>query len=46
MSIAVRKRKAKSPAEDSLWPLVVRIRPVLNLTKDEFFHLCGDNRWW
>jgi Uma2 family endonuclease len=43
MSIAVRKRKTKPPAEDSLWPLVLRTRPAFNLTEARFFELCGLN---
>ncbi|HLH24231.1 MAG TPA: Uma2 family endonuclease [Chloroflexota bacterium] len=43
MTIAVHKRKAQSPAEDSLWPLVLRIRPALDITEDQFFEFCQLN---
>jgi Uma2 family endonuclease len=43
MSVAVRKRKAKPPAESSPWPLVLRVRPALDVTEDQFFALCQIN---
>jgi Uma2 family endonuclease len=42
MKAAVRKRKP-APAEDYTLPLVLRTRPVLDLTEDQFFAFCQLN---
>src|SRR3954464_9715344 len=44
MSIAVRRRKAKASSRSYPWPLVLRTRPALNLSEDQFFELCQLNR--
>ena len=36
-------RKAKAPSDLSDWPVVLRLRPVLDLSEDQFFYLCGLN---
>jgi len=41
MATAVRKRK--SPADDYVLPLVVRTRPALDLSEDQFFAFCQLN---
>ena len=43
MKAAVRKRKP-APAESYTPPLVLRTRPALDLTEDQFFALCQLNR--
>jgi Uma2 family endonuclease len=43
MKAAVRKRKP-APAEDYTLPFVLRTRPALDLTEDQFFALCQLNR--
>ena len=43
MKTAVRKRKP-APAESYTEPLVLRTRPALDLTEDQFFALCQLNR--
>jgi Uma2 family endonuclease len=43
MDVAVQKRK-KPPADPSPWPLVLRVRPALDLTEDQFFAVCQLNR--
>src|SRR5262245_62100385 len=43
MKAAVRKRKS-APAESYTEPLVLRTRPVLDLTDDQFLALCQLNR--
>jgi Uma2 family endonuclease len=42
MKAAVRKAKAK--LDTSEWPLVLRLRPAVELTEDQFFELCQLNR--
>src|SRR2546421_8206820 len=42
MGLAVPKRK--TPATDCELPLVLRTRPVLDLSEDQFFELCQLNR--
>ncbi len=42
MSTAVRRSKA--PHDTSLWPLVLRTRPALDVSDDQFFALCQLNR--
>jgi Uma2 family endonuclease len=37
-------RKAKAPADTYPWPIVLRVRPALDLTEDQFFALCQLNR--
>ncbi len=44
MATGVRSRKAKQPADAHPWPLVLRVRPALNLTEEQFFRLCVLNR--
>ena len=44
MAIATSKRKRKAAADTSPWPLVLRVRPVLNLSEDQFLALCQLNR--
>src|SRR3954447_25266521 len=44
MTTVVRKPKPKSAAEASPWPLVLRVRPALDLTEDQFFEFCQLNR--
>jgi Uma2 family endonuclease len=42
METAVKKRK--TPADGPALPLVLRMRPVLDLSEDQFFELCQLNR--
>jgi Uma2 family endonuclease len=42
--MATAVRKSKAPIEHSPWPLVIRIRPALTLTEDQFLALCQLNR--
>ncbi len=44
MATAVHKRKAKPPADSYPWPLVLRTRPALDVTEDQFFEVCQLNR--
>ncbi|HZR98266.1 MAG TPA: Uma2 family endonuclease [Chloroflexota bacterium] len=44
MKMKTAVRKAKAPPERSDWPLVLRLRPALDLTEDQFFALCQLNR--
>ncbi|HEY7064389.1 MAG TPA: Uma2 family endonuclease [Chloroflexota bacterium] len=44
MATVVRKRKAKAPKESYPWPLVLHVRPALDLSEDQFFELCQLNR--
>jgi Uma2 family endonuclease len=37
-------RKSKAPADPYPWPLIIRTRPVLALTEDQFLELCQLNR--
>jgi Uma2 family endonuclease len=37
-------RKSKAPPDVSPWPVVLRIRPALDLTEEQFFALCQLNR--
>jgi Uma2 family endonuclease len=43
MTIAVRKRKSKMAPDPYPWPLVLRTRPALDLTEDQFFDFCQLN---
>jgi Uma2 family endonuclease len=43
MSLAVRKRKQKSPTEPSPWPLVIRTRPALDVSEEQFYEFCRLN---
>jgi Uma2 family endonuclease len=43
MRTVAHKSKPKSPAEASIWPLVLRTRPALDLTEDQFFEFCQLN---
>ena len=44
MRTVVRKRKSRAPEADYPWPLVLRTRPALDLSEDQFFELCQLNR--
>ena len=44
MRTVARKPKPKSSAEESIWPLVLRVQPALDLTEDQFFEFCQLNR--
>jgi Uma2 family endonuclease len=44
MGIATAKRKPTPPADAYPWPLVLRVRPVLDPTEDQFFEFCQLNR--
>src|SRR5437868_2233596 len=44
MTNATHKRKAKAPENGYPWPLVLRVRPVLDVTEDQFVALCQLNR--
>jgi Uma2 family endonuclease len=37
-------RKAKAPPDLSDWPLVLRLRPALEMTEDQFYEFCQLNR--
>ncbi|HLH21831.1 MAG TPA: Uma2 family endonuclease [Chloroflexota bacterium] len=37
-------RKAKAPPDRSGWPLVLRLRPALDLTEEQFYEFCQLNR--
>ncbi len=43
MSVTVRKRKRKAAAEPSPWPLVLRTRPALDVSEDQFYEFCQLN---
>ncbi len=43
MNVAIHQKK-KPPADSPPWPLVLRVRPALNLTEEQFFALCQLNR--
>ncbi|HLH23143.1 MAG TPA: Uma2 family endonuclease [Chloroflexota bacterium] len=43
MSVAVRKRKRNSAAEPSPWPLVIRTRPALDVSEEQFYEFCQLN---
>jgi Uma2 family endonuclease len=44
MAIATSKRKRKVSPDIRPWPLILRVRPVLDLSEDQFFALCQLNR--
>jgi len=37
-------RKSKAPSNASPWPVVLRVRPALEISEDQFFALCQLNR--
>jgi Uma2 family endonuclease len=37
-------RKTKAPPDVSAWPIILRLRPALDLTEDQFFAFCQLNR--
>jgi Uma2 family endonuclease len=43
MSVVVRKSKRKSPRESHPWPIVLRTRPVLDVSENQFYELCQLN---
>ena len=44
MATIVRKRKVKAPEQTYPWPLVLHVRPTLDLSEDQFLQLCQLNR--
>lgn len=44
MAIVASKRKRKASADPFPWPLVLRVRPALDLTDDQFLKVCALNR--
>jgi Uma2 family endonuclease len=41
--MATKLRKRKAPAETSQWPLVLRTRPALDVSEDQFYEFCRLN---
>jgi Uma2 family endonuclease len=41
--VATTVRKSKAETESAVWPLVLRLRPIIDLSEDQYFELCQIN---